>query len=393
MLDVGLRRLSLKPATHMKHRTRRTIAVVAATVVVLAAQSSSAGGQTRDAARLAAAVDTRIAAATRGGGPFAGMTVLVIGARDTLLNKTYGKADLELDVPTPDRAVYEIASVTKQFTGAAILLLQEQGKLSLDDELTKYLPNYPTQGHRVTLRHLLAHTSGIKGFRTTDPEFMAIMAQSLPRDTLLAIYGRKPFDFAPGSKESYSNTGYVLLGHVIEKASGMSYESYVKQHLLDKAGMLDSRYCSNTEIVPRRARGYDVVKGALKPSPYLDHRWGFAAGSLCSTAGDVARWTQALHGGKILSPASYKEMMEPSTLNDGTKLRYTKGLQLLDVSGHRMIGHGGGVYGFTAAVGYLPDDSLTIVTLMNTRGPFTASEAAIALLRAVLGDKSPGGRP
>jgi D-alanyl-D-alanine carboxypeptidase len=350
-------------------------------VVLVGAMSSHGAAQTRDPAKIAAAVDARVANALRGG-LVAGMSVAMMLGSDTLLYRTYGRADLELDVPTPDRAVYEIASVTKQFTAAAILILQEQGKLSLDDELTKFLPNYPTQGHRVTLRHLLTHTSGIRGFHTYHPEFKAIVAQSLPRDSLVAIYARKPFDFAPGSKELYNNTAYVLLGQVVEKVSGMSYESFVKQHLFDRAGMRDSGYCSNPEIAPRRVRGYNSENRVLQPLVYMDHRWGF---SLCSTAGDLVAWTQALHSGKILGPAAYEEMIAPGILNDGTKLSYAKGLQFLSLAGHRAIAHGGALPGFSAAVAYLPDDSVTIVVLMNSRGDFSPYDVARTLVRTVLG--------
>lgn len=157
---------------------------------------STAHAQTRDRTRIAAAVDSLVADALKGGRA-AGMSVAVVRGRDTIVMKGYGYADLEFNVATPPRAIYEIGSVTKQFTAAALLQLQEQGKLSLDDELTKYLPSYPTQGRQITLRRLLDHTSGIKGY-TELPEFGALMMRKLPRDSLVALFASKPFDFEPG---------------------------------------------------------------------------------------------------------------------------------------------------------------------------------------------------
>jgi CubicO group peptidase (beta-lactamase class C family) len=342
--------------------------------------------QTRDRTRVTAAIDSLAADALKGG-QAAGLSIAVVSGRDTLVLKGYGKADLELDVPTPERAVYEIGSVTKQFTASAILQLHEQGKLSLDDELTRYLPSYPLKGHRVTLRRLLDHTSGIPGY-TELPEFEAISVRSLPRDSLVAIFAAKPFAFVPGEAEVYSNSGYFLLGLVIEKVSGLPYEQYVQRNLFDRAGMPDSRYCSNSTIVARRAHGYDFAAGRLKLAGYTDFTWPYAAGSLCSTAGDLVAWTRALHGGAVLGAAAYRELITPGTLTDGTPLRYAKGIVADSIYGHRAIHHGGAIPGFLTELDYLPDDSLTIVVLVNTTGPVKAEGIAHSIVAIVLGDRS-----
>lgn len=343
--------------------------------------------QTRDRARVAAAVDS-LAAAALEGGKAAGLTVAVVRGRDTLVLKGYGKADLELDVPTPERAVYEIGSVTKQFTATAVMQLQEQGKLSLDDELTKYLPSYPLQGHRVTVRRLLDHTSGIAGF-TELPEYESMSVRAVPPDSLVAIFAAKPFGFTSGDAQVYNNSAYFLLGLIIEKASGMSYEQYVQQNLFARAGMLDSRYCSNSAVVARRAHGYDFDAGHLKLAGYLNFIWPYAAGALCSTAGDLVAWARALHGGKLLGPAAYRELITPGTLNDGTRLRYAMGLAVDSILGHRTIEHGGGIPGFRTELAYFPDDTLTVVVLVNTAGPVDAGRIAQSVVALVLGDRSP----
>jgi CubicO group peptidase (beta-lactamase class C family) len=336
--------------------------------------------------QIATRVDS-IAAKALQGGKAAGMSIAVVRGHDTLAIRAYGKADLELDVPTPDRAVYEIGSVTKQFTAAAILQLAEQHKLSLDDDVTKYLPSYPVHGHKVTIRRLLDHTSGIHGY-TEIPAFGQIMARSLPRDSVVAMFGSQPFDFAPGDAMAYSNSAYFLLGLVIEKVSGQSYPQYVKQHLFEPAGMPDTHYCSTSTIVPRRAHGYDVRNDTLRLAAYIDMTWPFSAGALCSTAWDLVAWNQALHQShRLMSAASYHEMITPGALNDGTVLRYAKGLALDSVEGHRRISHGGGIPGFLSALSYLPDDSLTVVVLVNSAGPVSPDQITESIVKAVLGEK------
>ncbi len=313
----------------LPHRARKLVAILLASApLALPAQAP-----TRDRRALSQAIDSVVASYLKDG-KAAGMSVAVIRGRDTLKLKGYGSADLELGVPTPDRAVYEIGSVTKQFTAAAILQLQDDGKLQLDDNITKYLPDYPTQGYTVTIRRLLDHTSGIKGY-TEIPKFGTIMTRHLPKDSLVDLFKNEKFDFAPGEAQVYNNSAYFLAGLIIEKASGMSYADYIKKTLFDKAGMKDSRYCSESAIIPRKAHGYDMGPDGLVNKGFIDHAYPFSAGSLCSTVGDMAAWNRALHGGKVLSPAAYRELITPGVLNDGTKLRYAKGLALHDFNGHR----------------------------------------------------------
>lgn len=188
---------------------------VAAFAAVTMSLPAAAQGRSRAAA--VAAIDSIVDKALEGG-KAAGMSVGVVKGRDTLVLKGYGFADLEFDVRTPDRAVYEIGSVTKQFTASSILLLQERGQLSLDDPITKYLPTYPTQGHAITIRRLLDHTSGIKGY-TELPEFGNFMKRHEPRDSLVALFSNKPFDFNTGDDLIYNNSAYFLVGLIIEKVS------------------------------------------------------------------------------------------------------------------------------------------------------------------------------
>jgi CubicO group peptidase (beta-lactamase class C family) len=309
-------------------------------------------------------------------GRVAGLAVGMVRGADTLIMKSYGMADLEWQIPLTVDAVFEIGSVTKQFTAAAILQLRDRGKLDLDADVTQYLPGFDTQGHRIPVRRLLDHTSGIKG-ATEMASFRTIMTQDLPRDTLLDLIAAEPFDFPPGDALIYNNSAYILLGHIIEKVSGKSYEEYVEQELFAKLGMTRSSYCSNTDVVPRKARGYRLSRDGLTQGAYTNHLWPFSAGSLCSTVGDLLTWLAALHGGRVLSDASYREMITPGTLNDGTRVRYAMGLGTSDPRGRPAIGHGGAIgSGFLAHTMYYPDENLFVVMLVNTAG--NLSPAALA---------------
>ena len=276
-----------------------------------------------------------------------GVSVAVVHGADTLLLSGYGLADLEWGVHTPvdAKASYEIGSVTKQFTAAAVMQLVEEGRLDLAADISEYLPEFDSQGHEVPLRRLLDHTSGIKGY-TEMPMFGELAMKDLPRDTLISMVEKEPFDFEPGTALIYNNSAYFFLGLIIERVSGQSYEEYVEEHLFTPLGMADSYYCSESAIRPGRAHGYDGSREGLVRKRYLDHNWPYAAGSLCSTAGDLVRWNQALHGGEVLSEASYREMITPKPLDDGTPVRYAMGLGIDDRGGRRAIAHGGGINGY-----------------------------------------------
>ncbi|MBL8984972.1 MAG: serine hydrolase [Gemmatimonadetes bacterium] len=319
----------------------------------------------------------------------AGASVAVVKGRDTILIKGYGWADLELEVPTPPNAVYEVGSVTKQFTTAAILQLAEQGKLSLDDDLTKYLPDYPTQAHRISIRRLMDHTSGIKGY-TEIPEARSLFMLKLSRDSIVGVFSRKPFEFAPGDALVYNNSAYFLLGLIIEKVSGMSYQEYLQKQLLDRVGMTSSSYCSESAITRRKVRGFNAGPQGLVKAYQQDHVWPYSAGSLCSTAGDLIAWLRELHrGGQVVTRSAYRELITPGTLNDGTRLRYAKGLTVVEEDGRVMISHGGGISGFVSETRYYPAEDLSVVVLINTAGGADPSEMARAIARIVIGPGSP----
>ena len=313
-----------------------------------------------------------------------GLVAAVVRGDDTLLIKGYGLADLDAKTPTPVDAVYEIGSVAKQFTAAAILQLRDAGRLSLDDDVAKWLPDFPTHGYRLPLRRLLDHTSGIKGL-TEMPEFRALSRSTFPRDSAYALIKRHPREFAPGDAMIYNNSAYWLLGLVVEKASGMSYEDYVEKRIFAPLGMTRSMYCHGEEAVERRAMGHGYQNGVPRRAPANNHTWPYSAGSLCSTAGDMVTWLRALHGGKVLSPRSYAEMITPSRLNDGTPLRYGMGLAVgATPLGLKMIGHGGAITGFVSQADWYPEARMAVVVLMNSSGPISPAAIAAELAGEVL---------
>lgn len=343
-----------------------------------------AGAREQDHSELQSALDSA-AAAYASDSTVAGVSVAVVHGGETLLYEGYGYASLELDVPMPRDAVFEIGSVTKQFTAAAILQLAARDSLDLDAEITEYLPDYDTRGHHVTVRHLLHHTSGIRSY-TTMPEFSSLMRSDGPQEKVARLAEKELFRFAPGSAMIYNNTGYYLLGLIIEEVSGLSYAQYVEKHLFEPAGMERSYYCDEEAVVEGKARGsaWSAEKGLRHPE-YWNHSWPYAAGSLCSTTSDMIAWNRALHGGVVLSDRMYELMTSPGQLADGTRLRYGMGLGLNQRSGRSIIGHGGGTSGFTSNSRYYPESEFIVVVLQNTLGPTTPSSLSDSLARLVLG--------
>ena len=362
----------------------RRLRTALASLAAVAGAASTASAQVTDRATLVARLDS-----LAGSGVLenraVGIVAAVVRGNDTLLLKGYGKADVEWNVPMPADAMFEIGSITKQFTAVAILQLRDEGKLSLDDDITRWLPDFDTRGNKVTLRRLLDHTSGIKGL-TEMPEFRDLASNPrFPRDSAYALIKRYPFEFATGEAQIYNNSAFWLLGLVVEKAGGTTYESYVEKKIFEPLGMKRSMYCNAGENIERRAHGYGIQNGQIRRAPTNVHTWPFSAGSLCSTAGDMVTWLKALHGGKVLSPKSYAELITPSQLNDGTALRYGMGLAVgRDSRGLNAIGHGGSIAGFTAEAVWYPDAQAAIVVLMNSNGNIdpgaVAGELAAELL-------------
>jgi CubicO group peptidase (beta-lactamase class C family) len=252
--------------------------------------------------------------------------------------------------------------VTKQFTAASILLLEERGKLSVNDPVKKYMSDAPAAWDKVTIFHLLTHTSGVADF-TRFPDYPKIEPFATTPAKLVALFRDKPLDFEPGEKWSYDNSGYVLLTYLIEKITGDSYEKFVRENIFAPLGMADTGYDSNSAIIPRRASGYSPGRGGVENAGFIHMTIPQGAGALYSTTGDLLKWEQGLFGGKVLKAPSLEKMITPFKNN------YAFGLMIETAGGHKKISHGGGIEGFNTELTYYPDDKLTVVALANLNGP------------------------
>jgi D-alanyl-D-alanine carboxypeptidase len=345
-------------------RIRRTITLSALLTLALqsAAVAQSAPGARASREVVAHAADS-IANAIIKRGRVAALSIAVVRGRDTLVMKGYGMADVENDVAATPQTVYRIGSVTKQFTSVAIMQLVEQGKLSLDDDVTKYVPNAPTHGRRVLVRHLLNHTSGIPSYTDVGPGFGRVMRLDLSKDSLIATVKDDSLQFEPGSHFYYNNTGYFLLGMIVERVTGKPYGDYLRDALFAPNGLTSTVYCGTMPLIKRRARGYEGRPTGLVNADYISMDLPYAAGSLCSTVGDLAAWTGLLHSGKLVKESSFTTMTTPAKLTSGRPMQYGFGVFMDTVGTHRRVHHGGGINGFISELAYYPDDSLTVVGL------------------------------
>lgn len=346
-----------------------------------------------------------LAGALISAGRTAGVSVAVIRGRDTLVHEGFGEANLELDVPATGETVYRIGSVTKQYTAALIQKLAAAGTLSVDDSLARWVevpPAWRSPDGPVTLRHLLNHTSGIPSYTAVDA-FWKESALHLSHDELLDFVRDDSLEFTPGTDYSYSNTGYYLLGMVVEEATGRPYDAVLRDSLLTPLGLEETTYCWQAPIVEDRADGYtrsDSIPGLGKlESPRLVNARQlsmappFSAGALCSTVGELVEWSRSLHVGEVLPSPEVREMTTPATLARGDTTSYGFGLSVSDLEGHRKVSHGGGIFGFSAALAHYPEgegpgDDLTIAVLVNS-DQASAGSLEEPLARAALGIPAP----
>jgi CubicO group peptidase (beta-lactamase class C family) len=317
------------------------------------------------AAAESARIETIVQQAMRRPGAVA-VSVAVGRGEEMLYEKASGFADLEFAVPADEQTMFRIGSVTKQFTAAAVLKLAERGKLALDDPLTTFLKDYPTHGHEITLRHLLTHTSGVPSYTGLGPVWQTHIARELPHEELVALWKDLPLEFAPGEKWAYSNSGYYLLGMVIERVTGQGYAEFLRETFFDPLKLTRTRYDSNSDVILNRAQGYAFQNEAFQNDALIGMSQPGAAGALLSTAGDLVRWQQALAGGRAISAASYEEMTLPFLLTSGRETSYGLGLQLDTQAGQRCVWHGGGINGFNSVLMYFPEAGLHVAVISNS---------------------------
>ncbi len=293
-----------------------------------------------------------------------GLSLAIWRDGQVVKSAAYGLANIELNVAAVPQTVFQIQSITKTFTSAAILLLAEEGKLSLDDAVGKHLDGVPEAWKDITLRHLLTHTSGIKDFIN---EPTASLRLDVTEEDVLKATAPRPLNFAPGEKWGYSNTNYHLLAMIIRKHTGKSYGDYLKERIFRPLGMSATRVYDHSAVISGRASGYHwrgerFVNGDFVAEPIL----GYGGGGILSTAPDMAAWAGAFLSGKVLKQETIGQAWTPAKLKDGTSCSYGLGWGVGSADGHREIGHGGGhMTGFSSYLALYPDDKLAVVVLTN----------------------------
>jgi CubicO group peptidase (beta-lactamase class C family) len=289
-------------------------------------------------------------------------SVLVARGNEVLFSKGYGSANLEWEIPNTPSTKFRLGSITKQFTAASILLLEERGRLKVEDPVKKYLPDAPAAWDKITLFHVLTHTAGIPSF-TSFPDYGSLRPFATTTEKLVSRFRDNPLEFEPGERYNYSNSGYVLLGYLIERISGQSYEQFVQENIFTPLGMKDSGYDSNSALITRRAAGYSPGPNGPVNAGFIHMSIPHGAGALYSTTEDLLRWQQGLYGGKLLSPASLQKLTTPFKNN------YAFGLAVQTVNGRKVIEHGGGIEGFNTMLSYYPESKVMVAVLGNLNGP------------------------
>ncbi len=292
-----------------------------------------------------------------------GVALMVLRDGQPVKTAAYGFANLELKVPVTSETVFEIGSLTKQFTAAGILLLAQEDKLTVEDTLAKHLPEIPPAWTNVTLRHLLNHTSGIKSYTGLDG-FELTKHQT--REQFIRKLAAQPMEFQPGEKYKYCNSGYSLLGYVIEAASGKRYWEFLAERVFRPLGMNATTDRNPRQIILNRASGYEQTTNHVHINRDYDLTDVFSAGAIVSTVGDLAKWNAALDTDKLLTAASKELWWTPGKLSDGKTIDYGFGWRIGTQDGHRTIRHSGSTSGFSATLQRYPDDKLAVIILTNT---------------------------
>jgi CubicO group peptidase (beta-lactamase class C family) len=354
--------LEVDGRTNMAHRLLLLVIVVAAQLATLGAQSARPTPTATDA------VDQFVAAemARR---HIPGLSLAVLRNGKTIQAKGYGVADIENEVAVTPDTVFKIGSVSKQFLATGIMLLAQDGRLSIDDPITEYLADAPESWRPITVRHFLTHTSGVL---REGPAFDPLKLQ--PDIVVIRSAFRAPLEFATGTKYQYCNVCYFTLAEIIARVSGQPWDAFLNERVFLPMGMSATRTTTTTALVPRRARGY-----VWQDNRYVNAQEFLAvrpSGAFLSTAMDLAKWDAALYDDRILTKASREEMWKPTRLAGGTMSDYGFGWQLGSIEGHRRVHHGGSLPGFRAEMARFPDDGLTVIVLTNADGAVPAEIAA-----------------
>lgn len=281
----------------------------------------------------------------------------------SIYKKAFGKANIELDVDLTTENVFQLGSMTKQFTAIAILMLEEQGKISTKDTITKYIPDYPN-GNNITIHHLLTHTSGIKDF-TKMKSLKEIAQKEMTPKMMVDFFKNEPVDFLPGDKFDYNNSGYVLLGYIVELASGESYEDFIENYIFQKLEMSQSYYATDRQIINKRAYGYQKKESGYVNKTIINFSIPYSSGALMSTLNDMLKWQNAINKNVLLRAENVKKAFTKYKLNNGEEITYGFGWHLRDINSIATREHGGSVFGFKTMAVYIPSEDIYVIGLTN----------------------------
>jgi len=340
-------------------------------------------------ADLRAKADAMVEAAFPADGP--GAAIIITRGGETIYAAGRGLADVEARRPITPDSIFRLGSITKQFTAAIILQLVQEGRISLDDPVSRFFPDYPRPGASATIRQLLNHMSGIQPY-TAIPGWMVEANTSRPRTTaeMIAVFRDLPSPTPPGQAWAYNNSGYVLLGAIVESVTGKPWHQAVAERITGPLGLPTIGYGVDRESAPAMARGYTDQDGNFAPARRIHMSVPHAAGALVGTTGDLARWAHALHHGRVVSPALYTAMTSPASLPEGRTHPYGFGVGFEEVRGRGTIDHGGGIFGFSSYATYIPSDDLFVAVLANSDQPASNPSLLAARLAALaLGDPYP----
>jgi CubicO group peptidase (beta-lactamase class C family) len=315
-----------------------------------------------------------------------GLTIGVAQNDKVLCVRPFGLANVEHQIPVTEKTVFRIGSITKEFTAVAILLLVEEGKVHLDDPLSKFVTEYPEPGASATVKQLLQHTSGIADL-TRQPTFRQDRQIDLSPDEVLNRFKDVPTEFESGEKHRYCNSGYLLLARVIEEASGQPYHEFVEERLLKVVGMRETYVEGRNQIIPHRAAGYSRWGGKLRNATHVSLRISTGAGNMASTARDLLLWQQALVGHKILKKSSFELMTANGKLNNSKEFGYGLGVFIQQVAGSKVVRHGGGISGFRSDLAWYPESGFVIAVVANSNHA-KPGQISQRIARRLLSDKS-----
>lgn len=304
-----------------------------------------------------------------------------------IYKKAFGKANLELDVNLTTEHVFQIGSMTKQFTAVAVLMLADQGKLKVTDTISRYIPDYPS-GNKITIHHLLTHTSGIKDF-TKMKGLKEIAQKEMTPKMMVDFFKNEPVDFAPGEKFEYNNSGYVLLGYIIELVSGETYEDFIMKNIFQRAGMQQSRCASDRQIIINRAGGYQKKESGYVNKTIISYSVPFSSGALMSTVGDLLKWQNALNQNILFKTDILKKAFVKYSLNNGEEFSYGYGWHIKEMNGVQTREHGGSIFGFKSMGVYIPGEDIYVVGLSNCdcNSPTQVTKDIAALAAKELSEK------